>query len=373
MNLKIDTITEHIPEDAFGYSLALGDINGDGKNEIIVASTNGPKGATIKVFSPNKKRLKTFHIGNKKVNTIRLITADINQDQIDELVVGITYQDLSGEVKVFSVKDHRTIYHWKSEREYDAFGFTIAVGHITGDEGIDVLVGAPQPIQRGKGKVYIYNGKDGSLFREYTSRISKEYCDFATSVAAGDIDGDGFDEVIIGAPGVPRGEVYVYSGRLGWLTQKLSGDPGFGINVHVDDVNGDERKELLVTTKDLHGNKVSVFQGGFYPIYEIMNDEVDIGFGETMITSDINGDGKKEIILGAFDAHHKRKKYAGQVNVYSGDEGKLLHRWYGQNEKDQFGFSMAAGKLDNAKDSLLIGVPREILKKNGLVYIVSME
>lgn len=371
MSLQINTLAGEIKKDAFGYSVALGDVNGDGKNEIIVASTNGRRGGTVSIFSSKSyKLLKRFSIGKKKINTIRLLTKDINNDNVNEIIIAVTYQDLSGEVKVYSLTQNKILYHWKHVEKYDTFGFSVATGDIDGDGIQDIIVGAPQPVKDGKGKVYVYSGKDGSLIKEFSSRIPREHSDFGTSVAAGDVDNDGIDEVIIGAPGLPYGEVFIYSGIHGWLIYKLQGDPGFGIMVHTDDIDGDGQNEIIVTTKKFEGNKVSVYGTHFMHLYDIENDEVDIGFGETITTGDFNGDGVKELILGAFDSDHNSKKYAGQINIYNGENGELIHRWYGSRENDQFGFSVAAGKLNTPKDAILIGAPREILQRKGMVYIV---
>ena len=378
MGLKINTLTGSISKDAFGYDIAVGDINGDSKNEIIISST-GIKGGMITVYSDTFKLIKKMQIGNKKVNTIRLLTVDINKDNVDELVIAVTYQDLSGEVRVLSLNNKKVLYRWKSIKDYDAFGFAIASGDVDGDGIPDIIVSAPQPIKNGKGTVYLFSGKDGSLIREFTSRIPREHNNFGTSVTSGDINNDGIDEVIIGAPGTPKGQVLIYSAKHGWLVQNITGkNPGFGINVHIDDLFGDNNKELIITTKHLKGNKVSVFKKKnrfrtLSHLYDIENDEVDIGFGETITTGDINGDGKKELIIGAFDAHRRRNKYTGQVNVYNSEDGKLIHKWFGKTEKDQFGFSLATGKFNNSeKDSILIGTPREILGKKGLVYVTAV-
>ncbi|MGD9677708.1 MAG: FG-GAP repeat protein [Vulcanibacillus sp.] len=376
MGLNIKQLLGYEKQDSFGYAVVIGDINGDSVNELIVASANvATGGVIIYIYSEKTKKIITkLRIGKKKVNTIRLLVKDINQDKINELIVAITYQDLSGEVKVLSLKQNKTIYYWKSLHKYDAFGFSLAIGDVNGDGFYDIIVSAPNPVKNGKGVVYAYSGKDGILIKEFISTIPRDYCDFGTSVAAADINGDGVDEIIIGSPGVPYGEVFVYSAKHGWLIYKLKGEPGFGTLVYSDDINGDNFNEIIVTTKNLEGNTVSVFGNNFRNLYDIKNDEVDIGFGETITTGDINGDSKKELIIGAFDANHLRKKYTGQVSIHDGTNGVQIQRWYGREEKDQFGFSLFSSTVDNgSKDVILIGAPREMLKKKGIVYLVSID
>lgn len=375
MGIEVKKLTGSKKQDGFGYSIASGDINGDGKNEIITVATNSGRFGLISVYSANSyKIIKTIEIGEKKINTVRVLAKDINQDNIDELIVAITYEDLSGEVKVISLVNDQVIYHFKSVEEFDAFGFAIAVGDVNRDGIPDLVISAPMPIKEGKGKVYVYSGKDGALIKQFISKVPRDYSDFGTSIAVGDINGDGIDEVIIGAPGVPNGEVLIYSVEYGWLIHQLTGDPGFGIMVHVDDIDNDEVNELIVTTKDLSGNTVSVFKGArLMHLYDIENDEVDIGFGEVITTGDINGDGNKELIISAFNSPHRRNKYSGQVAVYNSTNGELLHRWYGFEKNDQFGFSLATNHLSKQdKANVMIGSLREMGNKPGVVYIAKL-
>lgn len=376
MSLEIYRFNGNYKNDAFGYAVASGDINGDNKNEIIIASINKQRnGVNIFIYPEMKdKGIKKITIGNKKVNTVRLLVEDINQDNIDELIIGITYQDLSGEVKILSIPKNKTIFQWNTVKEFDAFGFSIAIGDVNGDGIKDILVGAPNPIKNGKGAVYAYSGQNGSLIKKFTSAIPRDYCDYATSIASADLNNDGIDEIIIGSPGSPKGEVLIYSGIDNYLVHKLNGEPGFGTAIHTADINGDGIDELIVTSKNLKGNTVSIFGKRFKHLYDITNKDVDIGFGEVITSCDINGDGMDELILGAFDSPHKRKKYTGQITVYNGTKGNLLHRWYGKEENDQFGFSLASTRLHKStKDSLLIGAPREIFKKKGTVYLATLK
>lgn len=375
MSIEICRFNGNYKNDSYGYAVASGDINGDSKNEIVISSINNQKkGVNLFIYSEKKEKLKVLTIGNKKVNTVRLIVDDINKDGVDELIIGITYKDLSGEVRVFSVTENKIIFHWKSIKEFDAFGFSIATGDVNGDGIKDIIVGAPRPIKNGKGIVYAFSGKDGNLIKKITSVIPRDYCDYATSIASADVNNDGIDEIIIGCPGNPNGQVFIYSGMENYLIYKLHGEPGFGTALHAADINGDGIKELIITTKNLKGNTISIFGERYTHLYDIKNNEVDIGFGEIITAADVNGNGINELILGSFNSPHKRKKYTGQVSVYNGQNGNLLNRWYGKEEKDQFGFSLASIRLPNSKkDSLLIGAPREILKRKGTVYLATIK
>ncbi|MHB1318227.1 MAG: kelch repeat-containing protein, partial [Anaerolineae bacterium] len=156
---------------------------------------------------------------------------------------------------------------WTATGEYaaDHFGSAVAgAGDVNGDGYEDVLVGAftyPSG-DGGKGKAYLYQGEPGGLppVPSWTLVAADWDYELGTALAgAGDVNGDGYDDVVIGAPGYPqydadRGQVYVHYGSASGvstesgtiLTGESDGD-WFGSAVAgAGDVNGDGYDDVLV-------------------------------------------------------------------------------------------------------------------------------
>jgi hypothetical protein len=158
---------------------------------------------------------------------------------------------------------------------------------------------------------------------------------------AGDVNGDGFDDVIIGAPGqLKAGRVYVYFGSAGGLTKSsvpawtLENGESFGWSVGTaGDVNGDGFDDLIIggpgpddaervygyygSTKGLRASTV--------PDWTAMNDSPGSQFGWSVGTAgDVNRDGFDDVIVGApfFDTDDIRAGDACISWVISRAEGK---------------------------------------------------
>ena len=107
----------------------------------------------------------------------------------------------AGSAYVFSGSDGSTLHTFHGEFEYDGIGGSVSdLGDVTGDGVDDVIVGAPEcaRIEVNSGMAQIYSGADGILVHTFlgdgTSRFG-----FSVS-GAGDLNGDGFPEVVVGAP-----------------------------------------------------------------------------------------------------------------------------------------------------------------------------
>ncbi|XP_033341315.2 integrin alpha-5 [Megalopta genalis] len=101
------------------------------------------------------------------------------------------------------------------------FGAALAVGDINNDDLDDLIVGAPY-WGEDNGKVYCYFGNSKGQFKEVISLHGKvEGGHFGYAITSGDLDADGFDDIIVGAPWEESGVIYIYSGGSDLMETKL--------------------------------------------------------------------------------------------------------------------------------------------------------
>ena len=156
----------------FGYSVAMGDVNADGKTDIAVGASNEEVGGNVEqgrayVFSgANGSLLFTLTTGNPQ--------------------------------------------------PYAHFGPSVAMGDVNGDGKADIAVGATGE-NVGQGRAYIFSGANGSLLRTLNTPNPDAGGYFGWSVAVGDVNGDAKADIAVGAPyesvgdNAQQGRAYVFS------------------------------------------------------------------------------------------------------------------------------------------------------------------
>ena len=217
----------------------------------------------------------------------------------------------------------------------DQFGWVgVNAGDVDGDGVNDVVVGAPgnDAGALNAGRAYVYSGSSGVELFSFSGSTFFERV--GTDVAAaGDVDGDGFGDVIVGAPatGGNPGRAYVLRGPDGSLLHTLAsgiGGDAFGSAVSsTKDLDGDGCDDLIVgapndDTAGANAGRAYVYSGSSgAPIRS--HDGLGAGdnFGSSVgFVMDRDHDGSGDYLVGAFNAGAAG---AGQAYVFSGLNGGL--------------------------------------------------
>jgi hypothetical protein len=309
--------------DLSGISVAgAGDVNGDGVDDIVVGAygANQQRGKTYVVFGKETGFDRTFALADlngangfviEGINAFDFSgysvagAGDVNGDGLDDIVIGAysansgTDNNAAGETYVVFGKEtcfDRTFaladlngangFVIQGINELDFSGRSVAsAGDVNGDGVADILIGANQ-VAFGPGEAYVVFGKETAFDRTLALADLDGENGFVitgaelggqvgSSVAgAGDVNGDGVDDIVIGAFRVDssRGKTYVVFGKKTAFDRTLALTDLDGMNGFA--ITG-------VDSGDFSGSSVA-------------------GAG------DVNGDGVDDIVIGAYGGNGER-------------------------------------------------------------------
>jgi len=343
------------PDQWVGGSVnAAGDFNGDGYPDLVVGAigVDFSRGAAM-VFYGDVVPVGQTDINGADVTltggaqgdqaaTAVAPAGDVDGDGMDDLLVSaLNAAGGAGETYVIyggsgDMNLSNATHSWTGEQPGDLSGGALAGGSdVDGDGAPDFLIGAPMESSAGllAGAVYLVNGPpvaNGSLTNATAKMTTGGLLAMTGSAVAlpGDLDGDGFGDVVVGAPNVTAnlansGAVSVlYGGAAGNVDLNVASDAvfageqandGAGSSVMgIDDVDGDGLRDLLIGAPTAGGGLLGV--GGAYVVvgapvggFSLANAYAEIAgpgalsmFGMTVDDAgDVNNDGETDVIVGS--------------------------------------------------------------------------
>jgi hypothetical protein len=223
----------------------------------------------------------------------------------------------------------------------EVFGWNVAsAGDVNGDGFKDVVIGAPyyDNGEADEGRVVVYHGSATGIGSSpaWSFELNYSQSDLGSAVAsAGGVNGDGFDDLLVGASRVgPRleGTVYLFLGSAtglsttpNWTYQGVSGIENFGRTVaSAGDVNGDGFKDIVVggpsfANGELAEGRALLFLGSAAglsgtPAWSYESNQANALFGWSVASAgDTNGDGFSDVVIGALQ---ERNPSGGQGRAY---------------------------------------------------------
>jgi len=395
-------------ENRFAYSVSTaGDFNSDGYDDVIV----GAEG-----FNNKTGRAYLYYGGVSMDHTADLLlngeeknnrfgasvsnAGDVNRDGFDDVIVGAYgYKNKTGRAYIYyggSTPDDQADLTLDGEEKNNLFGKSVSrAGDVNRDGFDDVVVGA-EGYREKTGRVYIYYGGRSIqdtinvAFLGIDNAVDiifegEQVADrFGVSVStAGDINNDGFDDVIVGACGYKSktGRAYIYYGGRnmnGAVNATFDGEhpaDRFGFSVSTaGDVNNDRYHDVIVGAYG-HENKTGrayIYYGG-----RTMGDSADVTFDGEKIegqfgvsastAGDVNYDGFSDVVIGAAYGNGTERAYLYYGGMAMDDTVDVI--FDGEVTKSHFGCSVSiAGDVNNDSfDDLIIGADSR--STNGAAYL----
>ncbi|MEO7307769.1 MAG: integrin alpha, partial [Ferruginibacter sp.] len=396
----------------FGFSVSgAGDVNGDGYSDVIVGAYNFDNVET------NEGVAFIYHgsatgINNTAVAMVEsnqpganlgasvACAGDINGDGYSDIIAGANFYDNveTNEGAAYVYLGSATginitaVAILECNQANANFGRAVAsAGDVNGDGYSDVIVGASQfdNGQTNEGASFVYHGAASGINTQYTTMTESNQVNANLGYAvasAGDVNADGYSDVIVGAPYFDNGQAdegvaFIYHGSASGInavaaamveSNQAGANLGFSV-AGAGDVNGDGYSDIIVGSP-LYNNgqagegRAFVYHGAATGINSIAaatmeSNQVNANLGYSVASAgDVNGDGYSDVVAGAY-RYDNGQLDEGAAFVYHGSVTGINPVFATRVESNQanayLGFFVAgAGSVNaDAFSDIIIGAP----------------
>ncbi len=283
---------------------------------------------------PGPYRKPTVRLGLEGLEDRRLLSASIIATGSD-----------SGSSPLVTVYNAATGAQEFSFMAYDSSftgGVRVAVGDVTGNGTPDIIT-APGP--GGGSDIKVFDGTTGQLIREFFA-FDPSF-NGGSYVASGDVNDDGYDDIIVGADAGGGPQVTVFSGKDdSVLASFFAYNPAFtgGVRVAAGDVTGSGSDDIIVGAGAGGGPNISVFNGNGNAVNSFFAYNPNFDDGVTVASGDLSGNGLDDIIVGSGSGG------GPEVRVFSGQNNSVLDDYFAYNPSFSGGVNVGAVCMNGQTD-----------------------
>ena len=316
---------------------------------------------------------------------------DVDGDGRNDLLIGIPGDDTAGQdagaVLVLSA-DGVQLYRYDGATAGARLGHDVATaGDLDQDGFADFMAGSPYETNTltEQGSVRVWSGRTGALMYVFYGLAAEDHLGMAVS-GAGDLNGDGWLDLMAGAPdadpaGAESGAVHLWDGRTGVFWGQLPGAAAgdrFGFSLGwPGDLTGDGQADIAI---GIPGDDTAGPDAGAVELLSGANGSVLLrwtgaaagdAFGHAVFDAgDIDQDGTGDLIVGApfFDGAGVDR---GEILVFSGADGSQILARAGAADYDYYGFAVGnTGDFDrDGWKDVVAGAPGDGLQNPGAGYV----
>lgn len=374
------------------------DLNGDGISDLIVGAVGGYTNSQdyIYLFYGNKHGLTVNNVQRMRYDQHNaFLTGNINADDFSDLIIAVDSSESTGQVYVHlgiaNGIENTSSFVLNGEYTDARFGHCLTVNDFNSDGISDLAVGAPGYGQDRQGCVYIFFGRNNisDLHPDRILEGENSWDGFGDSLSSGDINGDGYFDLAIGAS---SGKIYIFYG----IPNDVNNHPslvidtidkpmpmGSRLSLLVTDIDGNGFEDFIASKRNMYimpcppyapTNDCGTIFDYHIDLYKGASEGLDVDFSTIVSDSSISGpvsagdiedDGYMDLAVG----------FNNSVSIYQGDSSGLnTENVRVLSGEDSFGGTVYQSDLNGDHfDDLVVGAVGtnigESIGSKGKIYI----